>query len=44
MLIGDKVVIKASVKVVPVLLIEHAMKAYWGSGDIASHILDLDTR
>jgi hypothetical protein len=22
----------------------HAMKAYWGSGDIAAHILDLSTR
>jgi hypothetical protein len=28
-----------------VTLIEHhAMKAYWGSRDIASHILDLGTR
>jgi hypothetical protein len=32
-------------KVVPVLLTEHrAMKAYWGSGGIASHILDIGTR
>jgi len=33
-------------KVVPVLfLTEHgAMKAYWGSGGIAPHIVDLGTR
>jgi hypothetical protein len=32
-------------KVVPVLLTEHhAMEAYWGSGGIASFILDLGTR
>jgi len=32
------------VKVVPVLLTEdHDMNAYWGSGGIARHILDLGT-
>jgi hypothetical protein len=32
-------------KAVPVLQNEHhARKAYWGSGGIASHILDLGTR
>jgi hypothetical protein len=34
-------------KVVPVLFSltqHHAMKAYWGSGGIAPHILDLGTR
>jgi hypothetical protein len=32
-------------KVVPVLLTEHhAMRTYWGSGDIAPSILDLGTR
>jgi hypothetical protein len=36
---------KCKCKVVPVLLTEHrAVKAYWGSGDIAPHILDLDNR
>jgi hypothetical protein len=31
-------------KVFPVLLTEHhVMKAYWGSGGIAPHILDLGT-
>jgi hypothetical protein len=35
---------KGKGKVVPVLLTEHhAMKAYWGSGDIAPRILDLGT-
>jgi hypothetical protein len=33
---------QGKIKVVPVLLTEHhAMKVYWGSGDIAPHILDL---
>jgi hypothetical protein len=33
-------------KVVPVLFLteHHAMKTYWGSGNIAPHILDLGTR
>jgi hypothetical protein len=36
---------KGKVKVVPVLFTEHhALKAYWGSGDIAPHILDFGTR
>jgi len=31
-------------KVVPVLLTQdHAMKAYWGNGVIAQHVLDLGT-
>jgi hypothetical protein len=36
---------KGKGKVVPALLTEHpAIKAYWGSGGIASRILDLGTR
>jgi hypothetical protein len=37
--------VKGKGKVFTVLLIRHhALKAYWGSGDIAPHILDLGTR
>jgi hypothetical protein len=37
---------KGEGKVVPLLFLteHHAMKAYWGSGGIAPHILDLGTR
>jgi hypothetical protein len=37
--------VKGEGKVIPVLLIEHhAMKAYWGSRNIAPCILDLGSR
>jgi hypothetical protein len=35
---------KGKSKVVPVLLTEYPMKAYWGSGCIIQRILDLGTR
>jgi hypothetical protein len=37
-------VIKVKVKLSPCLTKHHAMKTYWGSGDIAPCILDLGTR
>jgi hypothetical protein len=35
---------KVKVKLSPCLTKHHAMKTYWGSGDIAPRILDLGTR
>jgi hypothetical protein len=35
---------KVKAVVVPFLTEHHTVRAYWGSGGIAPHILDLDTR
>jgi hypothetical protein len=43
-LIKVKVKVKVKVKLSLCLTKHHDMKAYWGSGGIAPHLLDLGTR